>query len=71
MEKIIIQGKEFTIGKLKGKHLRKMSKVDDKDSLKFIEIILDTDEAFVDEMTAEEIQKVSELLEKVNPSLKK
>lgn len=71
MEKISIQGKEFTIGKLKGKHLRKMAKISEEDSLKFIEIILDVDEAFVDEMDADEINKVSELVEKANPSLRK
>ena len=71
MEKITIQGKEFEITKLKGKHLRKLAKVDEKDSLKYIEIILGVDEAFVDEMDSDEIMKVSELVEKVNPSLGK
>jgi len=70
MEKLTIQGQEFTIGKLKGKHLRKMSKFDEKDSLKFIEIILGVDEAFVDEMDTDEITLVSEAVEKANPSLK-
>lgn len=71
METIEIQGKEFTIGKLKGKHLRKMAKVDKDDPLKMIEIILDVDAAFVDEMDAEEIELVPEVLERVNPSMKK
>lgn len=71
MEKITIQGQQFTIGKLKGKHLRKMGKIDKNDSLKFIEIILGVDEAFVDEMDTDEITLVSETVEKVNPSMKK
>lgn len=71
MEKITIQGKEFIIGKLKGKQMRLMSKYDSSDSLKFIEIILGVDEAFVDEMDVDEITLVSDIIEKVNPSLKK
>lgn len=71
METITIQGKEFQIGKLKGKHLRQLAKIGEDDSLKFLEVILGVDEAFVDEMDADEIQKVSELVEKENPNAKK
>ena len=70
MVKINIQNKEFFVGKLKGKHLRKMAKLGDDDNLKMFEIILDVDEAFVDEMTMDEINLITEAMQEENPSMK-
>lgn len=69
--KITIQGKEFTVPKVKGKHLRKISKAGDEDGLKAIEIFLEVEPDFVDEMNMEEITEFNDKLNKVNPSLAK
>lgn len=69
--KITIQGKEFEIPQVKGKHLRKISKAGSEDGLKAIEIFLEVDSAFVDEMSIEEITLFNDKLYEVNPSLAK